>query len=102
MTTFGEELLQSVREARAIARGEMAPARVVNPPRVDVKAIRKRTRLSQTAFAERFGLSVGTVRDWEQNRRLPDRPARILLAVIEREPEAVVRALAPDASVSGG
>jgi len=60
---------------------------------VDVAAIRKRQKLSQEAFADRYGLSLGTVRDWEQQRRSPDRAALILLSVIDREPEAVTRAL---------
>ena len=94
MTTFGQRLIQSAREARAIARGEMEPARIFAPPDIDVAAIRKRLGLSQAKFAERFGLSPATIRDWEQGRRRPDRTARILLTVIERDPEAVVRALA--------
>lgn len=60
---------------------------------VDVKAIiRKSRRLSQAAFAARYGFSVGRVRDWEQNRSSPDRPTRLLLEIIEKEPEAVERA----------
>ena len=56
-------------------------------------AIRAKFKLSQAAFAERYGIPVGTLRDWEQDRRQPDQTARVLLAVIEREPEAVDRAL---------
>lgn len=93
MTTFGERLIQSAKEARAIARGEMEPARVVAPSPIDVRAIRKRLGLSQARFAERFGFSAAIVRDWEQGRRRPDRIARTLLIVIDREPEAVMRAI---------
>lgn len=103
MTTFGQRLVQSAKEALAIARGEMEPARTytpadleaarVGPVDVDVAAIRKRLGLSQVRFAQRFGFSVGIVRDWEQGRRCPDRIARTLLLVISREPEAVQRAL---------
>ena len=64
------------------------------PPTVDVAAIRKRLGLTQTAFAGRFGVPIGTLRDWEQGRRAPEGPARSLLMVIDREPEAVERALA--------
>lgn len=91
--SFGKELLESVGEALRIARGEIAPGAFHVPERVDVAAIRKRQNLSQTAFAERYGLSSATVRDWEQGRRDPDRAATVLLKVIEREPEAVARAL---------
>ncbi|MBS0573372.1 MAG: helix-turn-helix domain-containing protein [Proteobacteria bacterium] len=93
MATFGEELIQSAREALDIARGNSAPAFVCVPDEVDVAAIRKRKKMSQGRFAETYGLSVSTVRDWEQKRRAPDRSARVLLTVIDREPRAVVAAL---------
>jgi putative transcriptional regulator len=93
MTTFGQDLIASAKEARAIARGEAEPGRAFSPPEVDVAAIRKRSGLSQDRFAKRFGFSAGAVRDWEQGRRRPDPAARTLLLVIDREPEAVDRAL---------
>jgi putative transcriptional regulator len=68
---------------------QLKPA--VPPP--DAKAIRKLTGLSQTEFAWRFGFDVSALRDWEQKRRVPDRAARVLLAVIQYEPKAVERAL---------
>ena len=86
-------LIKGAEEALAIAKGEMEPGAVFIPKTVDVAAIRKKQNLSQAAFASRFGLSVGTVRDWEQARRSPDRAALILLSVIDREPDAVVRSL---------
>jgi putative transcriptional regulator len=58
-----------------------------------VKAVRKRLGMTQPEFAARFGIPVGTLRDWEQKRRRPEGPARVLLTVIDREPEAVKRAL---------
>lgn len=61
---------------------------------VDVAALRKRLGMSQGAFARTFGLSVGAVRDWEQGRCAPDRPAQTLLRVIDRNPKAVEQALA--------
>lgn len=71
----------------------------LGPPRYvrvgpDVRAIRERLGLSQEAFAARFHLSLRTVQEWEQQRRVPEGPARVLLQVIEREPEAAARALA--------
>ena len=60
---------------------------------VDVRGIRSRLGLSQAAFASRFGIPQGTIRDWEQGRRRPEGPARVLLLVIKEEPEAVSRAL---------
>lgn len=93
MTTFGQDLIASAREALAIAQGKVEPARAFVPPDVDVAAIRKRSGLSQARFAQRFGFSAAAVRDWEQRRRRPDPAARTLLIVIDREPQAVERAL---------
>lgn len=93
MTTFGQDLIASAREALAIAEGEAEPGRAFTPPEVDVAAIRKRAGLSQDRFAKRFGFSAASVRDWEQGRRRPDAAARTLLIVIDREPQAVERAL---------
>jgi len=64
------------------------------PETVDVKRIRKRLGVSQEAFAATYGFALSAVRDWEQGRRQPDRSARVLLKIVEKEPEAVSRALA--------
>ena len=93
-TSFGDELVASLTEGMAILRGEAEPARF-HPASVavDVRAIRKRLGLSQAGFARRFGFNLATVRDWEQGRYQPDQAVRSYLLVIEREPEAVERAL---------
>ena len=65
------------------------------PADVDVRAIRTKLKMSQNAFAARFGILPSTLRDWEENRRHPDGAARVLLMVIDKEPDAVTRALAP-------
>ncbi len=75
-------------------RADRAAFRVHVPSEVDVRAIRRRLGLSQPGFAARFGFSVGAVRDWEQGRKRPEASARVLLTVIDREPESVLRALA--------
>ena len=62
----------------------------------DVKAIRAKFGLSQEQFAKAFALKLATLRDWEQERRMPHGPARALLKIIDREPAAVRRALAPE------
>ncbi|PLW78459.1 NadS family protein [Cohaesibacter celericrescens] len=92
--SFADELLQSANEALAIAQGDAEPAGVYVPDVVDVVAIRKKQKLTQEAFAHRYGLPIGTIRDWEQKRRLPDRAATILLTVIDKAPTAVTQALA--------
>jgi len=84
-----DELVASVREGGAILRGEAAPSRVYVVDGPNIKRIRARHRLSQTQFAALLGISLGTLRNWEQGRRLPDGPARILLQVAARHPEAV-------------
>lgn len=63
-----------------------------------VRWVRKAAGLSQEQFAARYRVPVGTLRDWEQGRREPDAAALAYLRVIEREPEAVARALAPPAA----
>jgi putative transcriptional regulator len=60
---------------------------------IDVAAIRNKTGLSQTAFARRIGVPVGTIRNWEQGRRSPQGPARVLLALLDRNPRIVEETL---------
>ncbi|HPV04670.1 MAG TPA: NadS family protein [Myxococcota bacterium] len=88
-----EELLASVKEAGAIRRGETEPSRRFVFKSADIKAIRGRLNLTQPDFAAMIGVSVGTLRNWEQGRRVPDGPAMALLQVASREPLAVLRAL---------
>jgi putative transcriptional regulator len=59
----------------------------------NVRAVRERLNMSQEEFAARFHLPLGTVRNWEQGVHRPDRPAQLLLMVIAKEPDAVIRAL---------
>ncbi|WP_296022514.1 helix-turn-helix domain-containing protein [uncultured Agrobacterium sp.] len=95
MSKAGSRILQGAREALAYANGEADEMQYEHhiPSEVNVKAIRQRLGLSQQAFASRYGFSVGRVRDWEQSRSNMDAPSRILLTVIDKEPEAVERAL---------
>ncbi len=84
-----KELLESVRQAGAIMRGEMEPSRffVIEAP--DVKAIRAKLGVSQDEFASLLGISVRTPENWEQKRRIPKGPARVLLEVAAAHPDAV-------------
>lgn len=95
MSKAGERLIQGAKEALAIARGEADPAtyRVHVPPAIDVRKIRRGLALTQEAFAARYGFSVATIRNWEQSRSSPSSAERAYLLVIEREPQAVDRAL---------
>lgn len=96
MSKLGKRLIKAAREARSIARGEADPRsyRMHVPMDIDVQSIRRALHLSQNEFASRFGISPGTLRDWEQGRKKPEGPARVLLMVIAKEPKAVTRALA--------
>lgn len=91
--TFAKELIQSANEALAIAEGRAEPAAVFVPETIDVAAIRKSQNLSQAEFAKRYGLSAGTIRDWEQKRRQPDRAAMLFLKVIQKAPDTVAQAI---------
>ncbi|MES1156556.1 MAG: helix-turn-helix domain-containing protein [Alphaproteobacteria bacterium] len=90
---LSERVLAAAREAAAHAQGEPSAVVLRVPDSVDVKAIRQRAGLSQAAFAGRFGFSLDSVQNWESGRRQPEGAARILLTVIDREPDAVLRAL---------
>lgn len=95
MTRLGKRLIEAAKEARAIIRGEAKPGtyRIHVPIEVNVKALRRKLRLSQDQFARRYGFTPARIRDWEQGRSKPDGAVRAYLIVIEREPEAVARAL---------
>src|SRR5437660_3882889 len=95
MRSVGQEIITGLKEAIAWAGGENLPVRVtaVQVPTIDVRAVRRRLGLSQSQFAAKFGFQPATVKNWEQGRTRPDGPARVLLAVIARHPEAVEDAL---------
>ena len=87
------ELVTSVRQAGRIRRGKVKPSRKFSFRPAAVKAIRAELELSQTDFALMIGVSVATLRNWEQGRRTPEGPALALLRVAAAEPKAVARAL---------
>jgi putative transcriptional regulator len=86
-------LCESIRQAGEIRRGVRKPSRtfVIEDP--NPKAIRERLGLSQSRFASIIGVSVRTLQNWEQGRREPEGPAKALLRVVDREPQAVLHAL---------
>jgi putative transcriptional regulator len=88
MGTAFEKIAAGLEDAIAFVQGDTTRGRVVAGP--DVKAIRAKTKLSQTKFAAKLRVPVGTVRDWEQNRRSPDAPARTLLAMVDADPKAAL------------
>jgi len=88
-----QELLVSIREAGSILRGERQPSRVFALEGLDIKDIRKKYNMSQEKFAVLLGVSKRTLEGWEQGRRKPRGPARRLLQVVARHPEAVLDAV---------
>jgi putative transcriptional regulator len=89
-----ENLVESIRQAGRIRRGEAEPSRVREFAPVDVRAVRRRLGKSQSEFARMIGVSVSTLQNWEQGRRRPVGPAQALLRVAAANPEAVAAALA--------
>ena len=88
-----DKLIGSVKQAGKIRRGEMNASRIFKFATADIKAIRGRLGKSQSEFALLIGVSVSTLRNWEQGRRIPEGPARALLQVAAENPEAVAEAL---------
>jgi len=83
------ELVTSIREGGAILRGEKKPARSFKITAPNIKRIRAGYKLSQQEFSALLGISVATLRNWEQGRRMPEGPARVLLQVAARYPDIV-------------
>ena len=88
------KLVDSIKEAGKIHRGEMPPSRRFEVTPLDIKKMRENLHKSQPEFAAMIGVSVGTLRNWEQGRRHPIGPARALLKVVSENPRAVLKALA--------
>jgi putative transcriptional regulator len=97
-----QELMESVRQGAAILRGDAEPSRKFEFAEPDVKRIRESFDLSQPKFAAMLGISVGTLRNWEQGRRRPEGPARVLLRVAARYPEAVLDTVASESARPSG
>lgn len=94
--SVGSEIIEGLRNAVAFAKGDNRKGRVhrvLVPARIDVKHVRRKLGMSQSDFAEQFGINTSTLRNWEQGRRQPEGPARVLLTIIDREPAAVQRVL---------
>ena len=93
MSKSYDQIAAGLREAIAHAKGEKTGVVIHEFEDLDVAAVRAKTSLSQNDFARTFGMRVGTLRNWEQRRRVPDGPARVLLTLIDRDPIAVLKTL---------
>ncbi|NLX07614.1 MAG: helix-turn-helix domain-containing protein [Phycisphaerae bacterium] len=87
------ELVESIKEAGKIRKGSAKPARVFRYRGADIKRIRSRLGVSQAQFALMIGVNKSTLQNWEQGRREPEGPAKALLRVVDKKPEAVLEAL---------
>lgn len=85
-----DELLESVKQGGEILTGERKPSRKFEYIGINIQSLRKKYGLSQSKFAALLGISVSTLRNWEQGRRKPEGPARILLRIAELHPEAIL------------
>ena len=93
MSKFGKDLIESLTEAAAFARGAKAGARVHVVEVPDVRAIRRQLHMSQHQFADAFRIPLATLKNWEQGRRAPDAPAAAYLQAIARRPQVIRDAL---------
>ena len=93
MSKAGRKFSEGVRDVAAYLKGARAGYDIHVPDEVDVKAIRGKLGMSQAKFAAAFGFNVHTLKGWEQRRRSMDPHVRVLMMVIDKEPNAVRRAL---------
>ena len=87
------DLVDSIKQAGKIKTENLKPGRIFHFNPIDIKKIRENLHKSQTEFAFMIGISVGTLRNWEQGRRYPEGPARALLKIAAENPEVFEKAL---------
>ena len=87
------EIAAGLEDAISHAKGDTSRARIHQPEAIDVKAIREKTGMSQQRFCAAFGISLGALRHWEQGLRVPRGAARVLLKVVDDNPNAVISAI---------
>jgi putative transcriptional regulator len=86
-------LVESIKQAGKIKNGQMKASRITEYKTPDIKAIRRNLHVTQIEFAHMIGVSIGTLRNWEQGRREPEGPAKALLRIAAVKPQAVAEAL---------
>ena len=85
-----EELLSSVKEAKDIMQGKKEPSRRFYIDEPNAKEIRQKLHLTQNQFASLMNISIHTLRNWEQGRRNPEGPAKVLLNIVNNYPEMLL------------
>lgn len=91
MSKAFEEISAGLDDAIKHAKGKRSRVVDHKPETINVKAIREKTGMNQQKFCATFGISLGTLRHWEQGLRSPRGPARVLLKVVDNDPMAVIR-----------
>ena len=87
------EISEGLKDAANHAKGQKSGVLEHTPEALNVEAIREKTGMSQQSFCATFGISLGTLRHWEQGLRTPRGAARVLLKVVEQNPQAVIKAI---------
>lgn len=87
------EISEGLKDAANHAKGKKSGVVEHSPEALNVRAIREKTGMSQERFCATFGISIGTLRHWEQGLRTPRGAARVLLKVVDRNPKAVIAAV---------
>ncbi len=93
MNSTFESIKKGLEEAVEHSKGKKVPVRIFHPEPVNVKIIRQKTRLTQDEFAAAFGISVATLRHWERGDRKPQGPALVLLNLVRRSPDTILKIL---------
>ena len=90
-----KDVANGFKDAIAYLQGDKSRAVVTEyiVPDIDVKTVREKTGLTQDAFSQLFAIKIRTLQDWEQGRRRPTTQARVLLAIIDQNPQSVKRTL---------
>ena len=91
--TLFNDLLQSLKEAKGIAKGEAKASRRFEATAPDVRAVREQIGLSQSEFARLMRVSIKTLQNWEQHRRSPSGPAAALLKIVATAPGVALKSL---------
>ena len=88
-----DELTESIKQAGSIRKGVIKPSRVFNYHPVAVKRLRSRLHFSQSQFALLIGVNKSTLQNWEQGRRKPEGPAKVLLTIVNKDPRTIIKIL---------
>ena len=94
MSQAFNEIKEGLEEVLAYSKGRVTKLKIHKPHSVDVKKLRKSLHMTQELFAASFGMSLGTLRHWERGDRIPQGAALVLLNVVEKAPETVMKVLA--------